>query len=299
MKYIDKDTIIYLHLGFHKTATTHLQDLLEFHSYQLLSQETLFLTRFDIRPLSFQESFQKKDFKKCEQILEQAANKKFPFHKSTVKKLILSEENLAGGLKLLYSRSMLYPNLNKQIINLNKLFPNNKIIILFGIRSFIDFLPSIYGEILRHNKFFPIEDFFNRINVDNLSWFKLIDDITSHFPFLTIRTWNFEEYISNPISIIKKAFDSTLTNVDDDLFKEFQSTKIYDTESLSKSAYKIISDLNSNLQLPSVHVRQIMSRYPVSSSNSKIELYSSFLENQLLEKYKFDIEQLEKAKLLI
>lgn len=299
MKYINDETEIYIHLGFHKTATTHLQDILEFHCFDLLSQNALFLTRFDIRPLSFQEALNQQAYTKCNQILEQAIENKFSFYNQPINRFILSEENLAGGIKLIHTTSKLYPALINNVGNLIKLFPNQKLTILFGIRSFSDFLPSIYGEILRHNTFFSFNNFIKKINIENLSWFDLILSLQKKYPSINIRVFLFESYIIEPIQTINKAFRTSVASIDEYLFKEFQSTKSYDTESLSEKAYNTIHDLNQEVKMPSIYARQIMSRYPTSLLNPKIAIKDEPLAKALEARYRSDVDRLKQAKLLM
>lgn len=186
---------LHLHLGAHKTATTHFQKVLEVNRH---------LYRPDISYVSMEE-FRRNlkwksgrvDFEVCGLYLDEI--------KELNSTVIISEENLIGESTDIYKDLFLYSRLKRRVGSLAKFTQNfDEIEVWFSVRSLDSFLPSIYCEALRHHRFKK----FKTVYSQNYSqtWLRVVKSIRQVFPTARINVVRYENYVSVLPSIIMRVF---------------------------------------------------------------------------------------------
>ena len=178
---------LHLHLGAHKTASTHFQYMLQMigrHSPPgvlipagaTIRKEITHANRFlipdhqsDLRAL-------------LSQILSEES-----------RSIVISEENLIGEAKDFFDCDNLYKNSRVRLEAFAGLLPKSQnMTIWFFIRSLDSFLPSIYCEYLRHWRY---RSFSSVLNGNHLqSWVPVIDTIQSIFPNAQINIVDYHQY---------------------------------------------------------------------------------------------------------
>lgn len=168
-----KDTsALHLHLGFHKTATTFLQDTLLLNLPTLNAAGVGYVSRAQMR-MTFKGRFDQFSSQELNATLAEHAGR-------SLSRLIVSEENICGRLDSIRTPKK-YVRLRHRIARLAAAFPNYKIRVFLGIRPFSDFLPSVYCEYLRRCSFMTFEAFVEPIAVQRLSWYQiLLDALQQH-----------------------------------------------------------------------------------------------------------------------
>jgi hypothetical protein len=204
-----------IHIGVHKTATTHLQDHLENLRLHLATSNTKFVPRAQMRN------------SKIASLLKNEASTNFlnSFLKQThwniglgnifckQQEIILSEENLIGNVDGLFS-TPIYPNLEARLLRLSKFLKNDKFCLFLSIRNFAEILPSAYSEYLRHtNKL----DGFDKIRAHVLSnppsWLSFVERIKTVLPSTELKLWTFESYIKNNAKILSEISGIEIKNL--------------------------------------------------------------------------------------
>ena len=190
-----------VHIGAHKTATTHVQDTLEHIRYQLAEVGIEYIPRQEIRtqggfPLcpwwQYQPLIQRVLAKKPQQ------NHWIESYEDRQKVLLLSEENLLGSVSGLL-RSPIYPDLEKKMAMLGSLKKKNKLTLFLAIRSFDSILPSAYGQQARMAKAKPgAFDAIKKIALKKPStWSSVIGRILKAVDVDQLKVWKYEDYICN------------------------------------------------------------------------------------------------------
>jgi hypothetical protein len=191
-----------VHIGAHKTATTHLQNTIEQLTEELETLGKLYIPRDKLRSLGGISiiSNTKIIFKKLNIISEY-----LPFdhwlkdYTYKTNNLLISEENILGGVSDALSKKI-YPNAEKNIKNLFLAAGDSKVSIFLSIRSLDTFLPSVYAQRCRFGRTYPGEfDSIHKAALNNpLRWSNLIHRIIKASPLAKIYIWRYEDYIIKP-----------------------------------------------------------------------------------------------------
>jgi len=176
-----------LHLGAHKTATTHFQSVMEANR-RLYEKSTYYVSLGEFR----------ENVTQANKLLNlNVCNEVDGYLKSirTIKKqkLIISEENIIGEAKDIYNTECIYPNASKRLFRLKSFVSSfEDVNIWISIRSMDTFLPSIYGESLLHWDFRS----FSQVLLANYnqSWLPLIHLIKQTYPEAKVNVICYEDY---------------------------------------------------------------------------------------------------------
>lgn len=194
-------TSIHIHIGAHKTATTHLQDMLASHAQYLSQAGINYVDR---------ESFRRGNILRKINSSWESTNSCSASHPTISAMLgypdsartrhVISEENILG-----YSPELLaglYPSRTRRLMPWKRLLNGSEYRIFISIRSYADILPSAYSQALRSgfkvSQFSAIREFWLSRKP---SWYDLVTDVRSLFPEYPITVWTFDYYIRNPLAI--------------------------------------------------------------------------------------------------
>jgi hypothetical protein len=184
--------VLYLHLGFHKTASTHFQGILK----ATFSNDKRFLY---VGPLAFRK-FTK--WKRDDQFNIDYSEAYLKNISSMTENLILSEENICGETFDIFKHDRLYENIFSRLSSLSEFFNAFEDIEIFvSIRNPISHLPSMYCEALRWRPYRK----FHLIYHGNYyqSWVPVIEDIVKAFPSSKINIMLYEHYHEDLPIILK------------------------------------------------------------------------------------------------
>lgn len=198
---------IVLHGGFHKTATSHIQSILRRNSdYLFQSGRVSYAHHRDTRKqltVPCQLNVYDKiglNFEKVytdDQLAETAQNFFSNLIRDNTKRVIISEENLAGHCGHCVKSGGLYRWRNKLISTFANQFPWQVNEVHLGIRNYADFFASAYVEFLRSTsrKNF-VTDIQMRVAVLEKmpSWNKAIAAFQKSFPCAAIYVWKYEDF---------------------------------------------------------------------------------------------------------
>jgi len=186
-----------VHIGAHKTATTHLQDTLALERQRLNEQGVDYVSRSELRPLT-RVLFSKRlpahrlDRSLRSRVLELGLRGRLP---GEAHRVVLSEENFLGGCAGLMEPT-LYGDMERRISLLNRLGLRARLTLFLSIRSFDRVLPGAYLTALRFNPNYV--DILSRVveaaERNPPSWLPLINRIARITPDARLRLWRQEDY---------------------------------------------------------------------------------------------------------
>jgi hypothetical protein len=187
-----------VHLGAHKTATTHLQDTLAAHRPALLEHGVDILSGGKFKPLvrrdARTEGFRYRLWRNWPGLMS--------------RKFIGDLERLSGAQTLLLSDEDLLGYTNEQITN--PLYPKlrglhliralaergAKVSLFLGIRSLDGLVPSAYAQMLKSLP--PPAGGMDAVRAglarNPPSWVELIERIRTELPGMDLRVWRYEDY---------------------------------------------------------------------------------------------------------
>ncbi len=190
-----------IHIGAHKTATTHIQDTLESVYHELSHAGIGYITRDNIRNMG---RFPTLNWWQRQRILQRYFAKKDLYnhwigsYEGMHETLLISEENILGGVSGLL-KPKIYPNIEKNLATLLLLKGDSKMTLFMSIRSFDSILPSAYAQQARKAKVKP--GGFDVIKKNALNkpptWSSIINRILNLVDADHLKIWKYEDYINN------------------------------------------------------------------------------------------------------
>lgn len=277
--------IIKLYIGAHKTATTHIQSILEANKEPLLKNNITISTPNILRPKWIQLFMNYCHHNKLSNKEELLALS--PKHGTW----IFSEENFVGNSYELSQTSTLYPNILLRLKCFVELFPKAKIELYFSIRSYETFYRSTYLEVVRNRGYLPFDAYYKEALFQSKSWVNVIEMFSQVIPEENITLWCYEEVHNLMPQIIDLI---TELNNAKALIENYPIKKT--RESLSNKTLEVLASLSSVMtQEESQKIVEVINKkYPQGNEYSKFIAFDNEKLKKLKIKYKRDIKYIQK-----
>lgn len=194
-----------IHIGAHKTATTHLQYTLDAmaaglrdHSVQYVSTETLRLRGFPRRAIRASAWLPKISDRLMHKRTAGLIGELAEFHT-----LVLSEENILGNIDSLFG-TRYYPEAAGRLRFLSASAQKRNLKLFLSIRRQDDVAASAYCEVLRVRPLGqPFRAFVEALLDEPPSWYDLLMRIKDALPTAEVKVWCFEDYIAGHSGVIE------------------------------------------------------------------------------------------------
>lgn len=197
---------IVLHGGFHKTATSHIQSVLARNAKMLLRQGIVYVPHRDTRKeltvpcqlrvyeeqgLDYRTKYTEADLRARTGAFFDRVLADQP------RRVILSEENMAGHCGHCVKRGLLYVWREQLMQTFAAQFPVPVTEMHLGIRNYADFFASAYVEYLRSlgpGRFTDEAEMCKQVLAHMPSWHKALKAVRAAFPQARLMVWTFEEF---------------------------------------------------------------------------------------------------------
>lgn len=188
-------TELRVHLGAHKTATTHLQDSLVAHRDAIAHAGIDYIPREDFGPL--QRRFSNPDHwrkRLWSWPVKQLFLKQFRELRSGATTVLLSDEDLLGFSYDLFTLPV-YRDLRGLHV-VRSLARDTKLTLFLSIRAFDQILPSAYAQTIKAIAPKPgwMDEIRAGIAQSPPSWVELVGRLKAMFPQATLHVWCQEDY---------------------------------------------------------------------------------------------------------
>ena len=196
-----------IHIGAHKTATTHLQDTLELLRSQLSCAGIDYIPRQLMRSVRIGSKW--RAFRRTplggligRRVFQRAL---VPLMQGP-QVVAISEENLIGTSRGLLT-ALLYPDAANRLAPFEALAHISKVRVFLSIRSFDEVLPAAYVQTLKERR---VHDYtkrsFEPIRKNALQnpprWFDLVVRLRATLPSAELKVWRFEDYIRRETDVV-------------------------------------------------------------------------------------------------
>ena len=225
-----------LHLGVHKTATTHLQRY--WVACNPLGQAArihcppLDEVRAELTPLGgVGDGHGVPQFKRAQAYLGRLA--------SAHARVILSDENLIGTCEGNFAQGCLYPNLADRMANLKGALQPFEVHLLISVRRYSDYLRSAYCEAIRHSRYFTFESAIKRFQPEKRRWPAILRELRLAFPQSTLTCWPYEA-----LHQVRGSMTSSLFELDINRLPVASEERPRRT--MSRLAIKLLDDIHSH-----------------------------------------------------
>jgi len=195
-----------IHIGAHKTATTHLQDTLALMKPDLAEQGIDYLRRGDFRRKTRVILSARSPARLLGgQALGLAVGWQLQRLCCGGPRLVVSEENLLGSNAGLMAPT-LYTGMERRVSALNALARRARLTLFLSIRSFDRVMPGGYVTALRFNPRYVgiLAAVRDRVERQPSSWLPLIDRVAASAPDARVRLWRHEDYSCHAAEITSR-----------------------------------------------------------------------------------------------
>jgi len=278
-----------VHIGVHKTATTHLQDIAEMQRDKLYAKGVDFIPRIDFRKQKILGHPGVLNWRsKCNdgKPLLNLFDKRIKALKKSKSTIVLSEENFLGSSFGLL-RPVFYstPSIHMQTLAL--LSMRDDVSIFLSIRPQVSIIPSAYFQIVRAKQF---KNGFNDIRKEIIanppSWLSLLRYIKKTIPNADLSIWTMEDYLANKNAVLSHFF-----GVEFPIFEDIQAPS--KTKSPSAEAIQLIDALTPNLP-KKVYRKEVNKIIQEDQGTTKFSPFSDAERLILTEQYNTDILTIKK-----
>lgn len=281
-----------VHLGAHKTATTHLQDTLFAHRAALRRCDLDYIPRDDFGPLQRRYSNPDRWRKKLwSPPIERLFLTQFEALRNGPSTVLLSDEDLLGFSYDLFSRPI-YADL-RGLHTIRSLASKDTTLCLFlGIRSFEQIIPSAYAQTIKaiHPKPGWLTEIRQSLLETPPSWANLIERLTEMFPTVELRVWLQEDYRAHSQEILSFFVGANVGRFPD-LPPPVRTT------SPSRQAIEAAEKLDGSLSMQERRERVWKLYYdelPAGEGRSAFDPLNAEEKARLREHYRIDVETIEK-----
>jgi hypothetical protein len=201
-----------IHIGAHKTATTHVQEILTLMRPQLLERGVDFVDNHAVRRSGLAKALAARRLAMRLPVLRgRAVAAIMARHldplRAGPRTFVLSEEKLMGGSLQAFA-TPIYPQVERMVPLLASLSApaagGAEVTLFLSIRSFDGQMPSAYVQELKFSP--PIAGGFDNLKERVLaappSWFGLVRRIRAAAPAVPLRVWRQEDYRRDPAAIL-------------------------------------------------------------------------------------------------
>lgn len=187
---------VHLHLGAHKTASTHLQKSLERAEARLRESGVAIVVPPLLRGAPMRSL--------TGAGVPEAAARLLVEREAGARRLVISEENLLGRAFRRTAPGVFYPAAGRNISRLVAALGRAPDRLYLGIRSPETFLVSAYGERLRHDALGSFGDFLAGARPEDVGWADLARRLRAAAGGAALTVWAYEDHAATAAAVLSR-----------------------------------------------------------------------------------------------
>lgn len=284
-----------VYLGAHKTASTHLQDMMVHHRATLANHGTTVSHPGYLRGASgwlagFYDAVAQHQ---ATGTIDDALRARLRLPLVAGHDWLMSDENILGTAREATGQGSLYAWAPPRFHTLRDLFPDRRVEAFMALRSYDAFFASMYGEVVRNNGFLPWAEF--RAGIDAVqpawSWLPTVEALVAAFGEDRVTLWDFADFAALQPQLV-----ALLSGIADSqpLIDSFpvQTTR----PSLSARTIDMLGELSTAIG-PEAALKltePINDRYSQASGNPRFQPYDAAEAAALRARYAADLAEIRR-----
>lgn len=191
---------VVLHLGAHKTASTHFNKLLRKNAALLEAHSVAVPKKDEIRRLITRRIFgaDVADGESPQDVLAQLSE--------GARTVFISDENILGTPRALLQQGVLYRSAASNLRNALKILGDAPVEIWLAVREPGSFVTSGWGEAIRAHGYVDFDSFVGHDPMPGLRWTQLLRRLRAAAPGHPVTLWSFENYRSLAPALMARLF---------------------------------------------------------------------------------------------
>lgn len=286
-----REVDVVVHFGAHKTATTFLQKYLKNASVDLRRKGVGYLSldvcRATVMPYISKSS-------KLSGMMGNV-NPGAMWHSiaevsesvvasgEALRRLVISDENLAGPALAILNKSVLYPAASSRLRILVNQFPDVRVKLMVSIRDYADFIPSVYCELLRRQKLAPLSKMLDRHRNIVLSWPKYLGEIAAALPECDVLYWSYEDFIGSPADVVEAMTGVRMTSIEATISRKVRPSLTRKAVSVLQAARHHLTDEDHQ------RLAQCLADKMLFDGDSKLSIEDQSLSDGFRKRYRDDL----------
>jgi hypothetical protein len=195
-----QSTAVSVHVGAHKTATTYIQAVLELNADALAGAGVAYIPLPRMRTTVTHQVWWPNSPNLA--AAEAEIRARMSAASGQPRRLLLSDENLIGTPPADLATHAFYPKARAHLARLVELLGIGSEPTLFlAVRTYDRFIPAMYAEVLRHREFLSFDEYVDRLDLDTVSWFSLVEELCAVVPAGRLTLWRYEDFAALERSI--------------------------------------------------------------------------------------------------
>ncbi len=286
---------VVIHFGAHKTATTFLQEFLKSEQDQLrengvgyvpLSVSRAFVMPFVSQSARTHDAAERPSADVMMSKIEEATewtNK----DASPIRRLLISDENLAGPALTILKKGVLYPSATYMLRVLVNNFPGTRLKLMLCIRDYADFIPSVYCEVLRRHKLAPLSKILSGNRDLFFSWPAYLADVAAAFPACDVYYWSYEDFTVSPADVVEAMTGVRLASIESTISRKVRPSLTRKAVTVLQSTRQHVTD-GEHRRLAECLIDNM-----TFDDDSKLSIEDQSLAEELRQRYKDDVATLQ------
>lgn len=277
-----KPNTVVIHLGAHKTATTHFQATL------LANEKTI----NDVGVSVYTPNYLRNEgFRTWNPLRGRGPNANLEFVDRKMKelstagrKVVLSEENLLGKMVTPngQARSSFYPKGDIYLREFVDMHPSRRVIAAIATRNPATYLPSVYSFGLFQGRMMPFENFVETAEPDKMRWSKLIARLRAVEGLEKLIVWPYEDYRKLHTKIFRTVIKWRTGELVEPMMESVNP-------GLSQKAFEELKAIGFDA-CDAQTVKDLRDRYPASTDYPKFQPFSAPDVARITQNYQEDLE---------
>jgi hypothetical protein len=280
---------VILHLGAHKTASTHFGGVIHSNNDLRKSCGVAAPRKGVLRAELVQRISNIKDDKPVPaEISRQARGLAGKWSR-----LLVMDENILGTPSRLFQNGAMYPRAARRVGRAAQMFEGLDVTLMMAIRNPATFSVASWSEALRSNPYRPFEAYLEGAQASDISWLTVITAIREAAPQAALVVWRYEDY-----RVLLPQLVACALHQPRDAVLEFKTLQSPVRVGLSARALTEICkrNHNSNAAPDPAEVEAIMADYPKSTAFPAPMPWSDADQKILDARYRRDFEALSQVE---
>ncbi|MDG1970324.1 MAG: hypothetical protein P8I56_04995 [Paracoccaceae bacterium] len=270
---------LHLHIGAHKTATTHLQATLIKHREQLTEAGVQYERPDHIRSLIGSGRRAAAQSRIVPSVRAGLAGQRLARIDAGKDRLVLSDENSLGQCIEIFDRERLYPTVRHRMKIWRRLAAQRDTTIYLSIRNYADFFSGAYVQSIRKAAIYrPDADSLAALARMPRRWPDVIADIRHALPDVRAKIWAYEDYEALSPRLLLETTGMVLKPVQ--------------RRPMATPSIKTVSAFQAASKPAEQTLDQIAQIHPISEQNPKFSLWSATQTDELSAMYRDDVTRL-------